>query len=194
MTGPWPMCRGPSNLIRSLVSLISIEGPSKSGGGIWTGALADYEKAIELTPNLSIAYSQRGFIKIIKGDLNGAMADQLKAIELDPRNDSAFCHRGIVKEKQGDLGGALADYNQSLAMNPSTNIRAYVSRGMLKTKQKDLGGALADLNKAIAIDPKISPGFLHRAAVKKRIRGSGRGRCRPESGNQPGSHESGGLQ
>jgi tetratricopeptide (TPR) repeat protein len=50
------------------------------------GALADFNKAIELNARLAYAYNNRGLVKETKGDLVGALADLTKALELKPGN------------------------------------------------------------------------------------------------------------
>ena len=48
------------------------------------GAIADYNKAIELNPNFADAYNNRGLAKYDLKDYKGAIADYNKAIELNP--------------------------------------------------------------------------------------------------------------
>jgi tetratricopeptide (TPR) repeat protein len=73
------------------------------------GALADFNRAIELDPKYAIAYYGRGFLAVEKlQDLQGALADFNRAIELDPNNAVAYCARGVLKheylsDKSGDV-------------------------------------------------------------------------------------------
>jgi len=46
---------------------------------------ADYTRAIELEPNLAVAYYNRGVAYLRKDKYDEAIADLTKAIELDPR-------------------------------------------------------------------------------------------------------------
>src|SRR5262249_6411107 len=57
---------------------------AKHMGGDLEGAIADYNRAVELNPKLARAYRDRGNVKRMKGDLDGAVADCTKAIELHP--------------------------------------------------------------------------------------------------------------
>lgn len=51
----------------------------------YAGAIADYDKAIELDPECAEAYNNRGLAKKDLKDYSGAMADYNKAIELFPQ-------------------------------------------------------------------------------------------------------------
>jgi tetratricopeptide (TPR) repeat protein len=50
-------------------------GLAKQRKGDLDGAIADYTKAIELKPDLAVAYVNRGNAKQAKSDLDGAIAD-----------------------------------------------------------------------------------------------------------------------
>ncbi len=73
------------------------------------GALADFNRAIEIDPKYAIAYYGRGFLAVEKlQDIQGALADFNRAIELDPNNAVAYCARGVLKheylsDKSGDV-------------------------------------------------------------------------------------------
>jgi serine/threonine protein kinase len=118
----------------------------------FSGALDNYNKAIELNPKYADAYRNRGTLKFGQfEDLSGALADYSKAIELDPQCDSSdYNNRGMVKENLNDISGALADYSKAIEIDPKCNI-AYSNRGLLKGSLNDITGALADFNKAIKL-------------------------------------------
>ncbi|KAK6619004.1 hypothetical protein RUM44_003386 [Polyplax serrata] len=49
-------------------------------------AIAEYTKAIELDPDLSVAYYNRGTVLYRLGQYNLAVVDLEKAVKLDPKN------------------------------------------------------------------------------------------------------------
>jgi tetratricopeptide (TPR) repeat protein len=66
-------------------------GGAKYQAGDYQGALADYNKAIELDPKLAMGYNNRAFLKNNRlKDYQGALADYNKAIELDPKYAAAY--------------------------------------------------------------------------------------------------------
>ena len=59
-------------------------------------AIKDFDKAIELNPNLAEAYNNRGLVYGKLGNLQQAIKDFDKAIELNPKYAEAYCWRGIA--------------------------------------------------------------------------------------------------
>jgi tetratricopeptide (TPR) repeat protein len=60
-------------------------------------AIADHTKAIELNPNDSEAYNNRGDAKNDLEDYKGAIVDYTKAIELNTNYSEAYNSRGTAK-------------------------------------------------------------------------------------------------
>jgi lipoprotein NlpI len=123
-------------------------GVAEKANGDFEGAIADYNRAIELDPKYAAAYSNRGNAKQAKGDLDGAIADCNRAIELDPKDAMAHKNRGVAKKSKGDLKGAIADYTRAIELDPKY-AAAYFHRGIAKQAKGDLKGAIDDINGAI---------------------------------------------
>ena len=114
-------------------------------------ALADYKRAIELEPDFALAYSNRGAVRVPKGDLDGALADHNRSIELDPKNTPAYHNRGLAKYHKGDSEGALADYNRAIELDPKSGV-PYSSRGCLRYNAHAFSDALVDFRKRLNSD------------------------------------------
>jgi tetratricopeptide (TPR) repeat protein len=135
----------------------------------YRGAIADYNQAISLNPNFSVAYNNRAILKNEKlNDIQGALTDYNQAISLNPNFAIVYNNRGRLKdEKLNDVQGALSDYNQSIAINPKYSL-AYYNRANLKDeKLNDVQGALSDFNQAISLNPKFSLAYNNRGHLKK---------------------------
>jgi tetratricopeptide (TPR) repeat protein len=151
------------------------------------GALADFNKAIELNPNLVVAYENRdraiqsknernktlaetwnqfGRIKKEEGDLDGALHGYDKAIELNPNFATAYGNRGFTKKAKGNLDGALIDFNKAIELNPDSGT-VYNNRGLVKKEKNDLDGAMADFNKAIELEPNLTATYVNRGNIKR---------------------------
>ncbi len=89
-------------------------GQAKYAKGDLSGALDDFNKVVELLPDVDKVYINRGNVKKDKGDGVGALADYNKAIDLNPRGATAYYNRGILKGTTGDSNGALADFSKAI--------------------------------------------------------------------------------
>jgi tetratricopeptide (TPR) repeat protein len=87
-------------------------------------ALADFEQAIRLSPELPSSYNNRGEIDLKKHDFDRTIADQSKALLLAPDMTYAYTDRGLAFEAKGDLARARADFNAALASRPGPSIWA----------------------------------------------------------------------
>lgn len=79
----------------------------------YTGAIADFSKAIELDPENKYAYYSRGTAKYELEDYIGAIADYSKAIEITPKNASAYYYRGLAKIKLGQKDNGCLDLSKA---------------------------------------------------------------------------------
>lgn len=75
----------------------SNKGSEKAKLQDYQGAIADYNKAIEINPKFAEAYSRRGNAKLKLQDHRGAMADYNKAAEVDPKYAKAYYNRGLLR-------------------------------------------------------------------------------------------------
>ena len=75
--------------------------------------LSKYSKAIELNPNDSDAYVNRGISKYVLQDYQGAIADYSKAIELNPNLSEAYNNRGISKYMLNQKNSACLDWSKA---------------------------------------------------------------------------------
>jgi tetratricopeptide (TPR) repeat protein len=141
-------------------------GNAKKAKGDLDGAIADYNRAIELNPKDEDAYNNRGNAKDDKGDHDGAIVDFNRAIELKPKDEDAYYNRGNAKKAKGDYDGAITDYDRAIELNPK-DPDAYNNRGVAKKAKGDLEGAMADYDRAIELDPKHEHAYVGRGNAKQ---------------------------
>ena len=66
--------------------------------GKYEEAIVYYNKAIELDPNYTDAYNDRGFTKYYLGQYEDSIKDFNKVIELTPNYTNAYYDRGNAKK------------------------------------------------------------------------------------------------
>ncbi len=117
----------------------------------YSGAIADYDKAIELDPQNAFAYYNRGTARKDKGDMDGAIADFNRAIELDPQDIFIYCLRGIVRKDKGDMDGAIADFNRAIELDPQ-NAFAYINRSKAYIRRLNFIAGVRDFAKVLMLE------------------------------------------
>ena len=118
----------------------------------YTGAITDYNKAIELDPKYALAYFNRGLVKTKTHDYTGAVSDYSKIIAMNPKNPVAYHDRGVVKYLVGDYTGAITDFDKAIELDPKYAL-AYNFRGESKEKLGNFAGAADDYTIAAKLDP-----------------------------------------
>lgn len=127
-------------------------GLAKKEQGDYQGAIADYNRAIEIKP-YSPAYTNRGVAKGMLGDFRGAVADFDKAINIKPYDHDAYNNRAVAKGNLGDLEGAIEDLGMAIHLKPDF-ASAYFTRAQAYIRLKDTEKACNDLHKAYELGYK----------------------------------------
>ncbi len=90
-----------------------------------TGAIKDFDRAIELDPNSADAYNARGNVNAMAGKPAQSIRDFNRAIRCNRNFADAYYNRAIGRHDLGDRSGAKVDFHQA---------------AKLFQQQKDLGG------------------------------------------------------
>lgn len=128
------------------------QGLTKSRQGDFRGAIDDYTAALQINPNFSLAYNNRGNARSRLKDYQGAINDFTQAIQIN-RNwgnlgiASAYNNRGNAYAALGELQRGIVDYNQAIRLD-SNNANAYYNRGLAYREQGRKRLALQDFQKA----------------------------------------------
>jgi tetratricopeptide (TPR) repeat protein len=87
------------------------------------GALADYNRAIDLAPNFTTAYLRRGLFRANRLNFPlGAFLDYNQAIQLDPTYSKAYLNRGILRcGKMNDCYIGKGDLRQAAQLARQQN-------------------------------------------------------------------------
>ncbi|MDR1821894.1 MAG: tetratricopeptide repeat protein [Oscillospiraceae bacterium] len=130
-------------------------------------AIKNFNEAIELDPNLAVAYSNRGaaysyidecelaiadYVKARELNRKGAIVDHLNAIKLNQNNATAYYKHGNNYCDKGEYDLAIADYAKAIELNPNY-ANVYCDRGFAYTQKDEYDLAIADYTKAIKLNP-----------------------------------------
>jgi tetratricopeptide (TPR) repeat protein len=115
------------------------KGVKLAQAGAYEEAIAEFTKAIQLSPKDAPIYDDRGWAYHKLNRFPEAIEDFSKAIELDPKDYAGYSGRGVTLVAQNQNDAALVDLNKALELKPedaqTLRFRAAAYRGL---KQYDL--------------------------------------------------------
>ena len=161
--------------------------------GEYDKAIADFDEAIRLKPDMAAAYILRAralgasvsrvidveenFSGITSFEVTGerlsveqiqiydrAIEDCTQAIRLEPDNVDGYLNRGGMYSAKGDFDRAIADFTRAIQLDPD-NASGYGSRGNVYDKKGDFDRAIADFNRRIQLEPDDKYGYLGRGSA-----------------------------
>lgn len=133
--------------------------------GKFEEAMLDFDKAIELKPNLTDAYANRALTRIAIDDDDGAERDAFRAYELDQSSVVAHIVLGRVHAKKGDFDGALNWFGLAIETD-AEDASTWWWRGRFYRDVLGAGNlALDDFNMAIELSPAQAALYLDRGQL-----------------------------
>ncbi|MYC05977.1 MAG: tetratricopeptide repeat protein [Chloroflexi bacterium] len=87
--------------------------------GEYDRAIADYDKAISLTPDFPEAYNNKGLAYYGNGDYIHAIENYAKAIGINPNHAYPYLNRGITYAILGDQDRTIADLDDAVRLCPN---------------------------------------------------------------------------
>jgi tetratricopeptide (TPR) repeat protein len=124
--------------------------------GDLAGAIANYDRSLELNPRSAEAHFKRGQVRRAQGNLDEAIDDFELAVEIDPtlvvNRDvaDAYYHRGFIKSNGLEMDNAISDFNLAIKFDPS-DPNTYVKRGESLLVLNNLKEAVADFDHVIEL-------------------------------------------
>jgi tetratricopeptide (TPR) repeat protein len=112
-------------------------------------AINDYQKAVQILPNDSLAYSNLGKTYRYEGDFVTAILNHDKAIAMDPSEGRYYCERGKTYEEKGDLDKSLDDYNKAVSVDPRED--CYYYRALFYLSKGNRNQAAADFEMTLKV-------------------------------------------
>ncbi len=122
-------------------------------------AIADYTKAIDISPEFAKAYDNRGVAYAKIGQLSSAISDFTMAIANNPNDAQAYNNRGHAYAKLDNFFQAISDYTRAIKINPNY-AKAYNNRGIAFYTTKKYDKAWADAHKVEELGGTVDPNFI----------------------------------
>ncbi|MBE8363462.1 tetratricopeptide repeat protein [Leptospira borgpetersenii] len=123
-----------------------------------------YSEAIQLNSTLTMAYLNRGRIRLRNSDNQGAITDFMSAKALEPKNAEVYGFLCYSKRYEVDRANGIIFCNQAVELDPKS-IFSYYVRSAFRLESGDSRGALKDANKIIEIAPNDPLGWEARGSV-----------------------------
>ena len=149
-----------SELDRSSLELIESWfnlGLKQVSAGELTQAIASWEKALSIDPNLSEAWHNRGSALGRLGDYQAAVESFENALTIDPNNYQAWNDRAHALYQLENWSAAVNSWSNAIKIMPGNHLFWY-SRGCALEQLARWNEAIASHEKALEIAPDFQPG------------------------------------
>lgn len=130
-----------------------------------TGAMEDFDAAIERDPKRWQPYLQRGVAFAQDGKFAEAVEDFTKVVEIQPKEPRGWFNRGEANYARGQFQLAVDDYTEAAKLK-ADDVDVLVRRGHAYYKLGDDAKALADFTKAISVDSRFSEAYIFRGDLR----------------------------
>jgi tetratricopeptide (TPR) repeat protein len=134
-------------------------GLKQVSAGELTKAIASWEKALSINPNLSAAWHNRGSALGRLGDYQAAIESFQNALAIDPDNYQAWNDRAHALYQLQNWTEAANSWNNAIEIMPGNHLFWY-NRGCALEQLERWDEAIASHEKALEIVPDFQPGRL----------------------------------
>ncbi|WOB67031.1 tetratricopeptide repeat protein [Microcystis aeruginosa] len=128
------------------------QGNQKYMNGDFLGAIASYDRALEIKPDDHQAWYKRGVALTDLARFEEAIASYDRALEIKPDYHQAWYNRGIALRNLGRFEEAIASYDRALEIKPDDHL-AWLIRGGALYNLGRFEEAIASYDRALEIKP-----------------------------------------
>jgi len=118
----------------------------------FSGAIANYDRAIAMKPNHAEAHHARGFALKKLGRFEEALASYDRAVAIKPGFAEAHVNRGVTLQEMKQLDAALASYEQAIAVKPDFAM-AHINRGNVLWNLQKIEAAIGSYDRGLEFMP-----------------------------------------
>ncbi len=138
----------------------------------WSGADAEYKRAISLNPNLDSARFRYAFYLAVMGRIDEAIIEINEAEKRDPINKSVILlWRGSILSQARRFDESIQAYNQAVKLDPN-NLPDYFSMGYAYAGKGSVQEAISNYQKSLKViggEEKYSQPLVYLAAEYAKI-------------------------
>jgi len=128
------------------------------------GAVASYDRALALRPDLAeIHYNRANSLQSL-ARLDEAVAGYDRAIALRPDMAEAYANRGVALQALRRFAEAVANFDHAIALKPGS-AEVYYNRGNALRHLDRLDAAVASYDRAIALAPDMAEAYANRGVA-----------------------------
>lgn len=133
-------------------------------------ALADFDRAYALNPDLAIIWMYRGFTYRNMGETDKALNSFSNYIILNPQDTTAYSYilRGKMKYELGDFSGAVEDYDMALKLKPFEEKYQYY-RFVALYDNELYKKALKAVNRLTELNPEFYGYYFYKGNVYSKL-------------------------
>lgn len=127
-------------------------------------ALAEFERAIEVNPDLTVAYLGAGDIYRERGDYPEAEKRYAQAAEIEPRNFDAQYKHGLTLQLLNRVSEAVRAYLRALSIRPD-DFEANLNLATAYLQLQEPAQALPYAQRAVRLNPSSGPARVNLGSV-----------------------------
>ena len=143
-------------------------GTAKLNAGEYEVAIADFEKAAELNPNLPDVYSYLGRAHIETGDTAAARQDFQKELQQNPNDFESNLNLGALLKQDQDYDGARKLLDRALRVRPG-DLRARFQLASVNLGEGQLDEARTGLEQIVKQAPEFVEAHISLATAYYRL-------------------------
>ncbi|MFF3484045.1 tetratricopeptide repeat protein [Streptomyces sp. NPDC002701] len=144
----------------------ALRGRELRNGREYERALAEFDRALELAPGLSLAHYGQGVTLQLMGDFPAGLAALDRADELSPDNALIIAGRAETYQLAGRYEEAVADFGRVVALAP-TDVRALAGRAVCLHELGRYDEALTAYDRALAVQDDHLWTLVRRARLRR---------------------------
>jgi superkiller protein 3 len=154
----------PAETPESTAKLLCQQGLLFESGQQYTDAVASYDKALAIQPNMHEAWYGRGIALSSLGRYEEAITSYDRAVTTKPNNHEAWSGRSYALGNLGRYEEAITSFNLAVT-SPLVEPETWYGRGNGLLRLGRYGEAIASYDQALAVNPDFHKAWINRGAA-----------------------------